>query len=104
MNASGSGEVLRDRLRDARGGGRWMVVVAHPDDEAFGCGSLIAHAASGGADVTVLCATRGEAGEPSPAMGPAIDLGATRAGELLDAVRVLGGRNVELLDGPRLRR
>ena len=42
-------------------GDRWLVVVAHPDDESFGCGSLIARAAACGAHVTIVCATRGEA-------------------------------------------
>ncbi|WP_209305238.1 hypothetical protein, partial [Blastococcus sp. CT_GayMR20] len=28
----------RDRLRDVRPGDRWLVAVAHPDDETFGCG------------------------------------------------------------------
>jgi N-acetyl-1-D-myo-inositol-2-amino-2-deoxy-alpha-D-glucopyranoside deacetylase len=84
--------------------GRWsgrrlLVVVAHPDDETFGCGSLIADAAQGGADVTVCCATRGEAGE----LAPGCELGAgslaeLRVRELHDAGSLLGARRFELLD------
>ena len=48
---------------------RLLVVVAHPDDEAFGCGSVLAHATRRGLRSTVVCATRGELGEPAP--GPA---------------------------------
>ncbi len=43
-----------------------LVVVAHPDDEAFGCGSVIASASAHGLRTVVACATRGELGEPSP--------------------------------------
>lgn len=78
---------------------RLLVVVAHPDDESFGCGSLIALAAGGGAAVTVCCATRGEAGEPAPGSGVDADaLPAVREQELRDAADLLGASEVVLLD------
>jgi len=39
-----------------------MAVIAHPDDEAYSCAGLLAMAAEGGAVVSVVAATRGEAG------------------------------------------
>ncbi|MFD2094250.1 PIG-L deacetylase family protein [Blastococcus deserti] len=87
---------VRDRLLDVRPGDRWLVAVAHPDDESFGCGSTIAHAAARGAEVTVACATRGEAGEPAPG-SPDGDLGTVREGELRRAAARLGVGRVELL-------
>lgn len=78
---------------------RLLVVVAHPDDEAFGCGSVLADAARHGADVTVACATRGELGEPEPGSGlTRADLPAARERELRDACALLGVARVELLD------
>ena len=38
-----------------------LAVVAHPDDESFGLGALLARAAAAGARVGVLCLTHGEA-------------------------------------------
>jgi N-acetyl-1-D-myo-inositol-2-amino-2-deoxy-alpha-D-glucopyranoside deacetylase len=83
----------------AEPGGHVAVVVAHPDDESFGCGSLIASAAAAGATVTVICATRGERGErvPDPDTD-AIPLGELRERELRAAAAVLGARAIELLD------
>lgn len=82
----------------AGAGEHLVVVVAHPDDETFGCGSLIAQSTAAGARVTVLCATRGGAGERVP--DPITDcwpLGLVREVELTAAARVLGVEEVALL-------
>lgn len=42
---------------------RLLCVVAHPDDETFGAGGILIHAAAIGAEVYVACATRGDVGE-----------------------------------------
>ena len=80
-----------------------LLTVAHPDDEAFGCGSVLAHAAASGVEATVVCATRGELGEPAPGSGlePDVDpveLGRVREAELRDACALLGVARVEVLD------
>lgn len=84
-------------LHEVRPGDRWLVVVAHPDDESFGCGSVIARAALLGAEVTVACATRGEAGKPPADLPDFGDLGAVREAELHRASARLGAARVELL-------
>jgi LmbE family N-acetylglucosaminyl deacetylase len=63
---------------------RLQVVVAHPDDETFSCGSLLLHAVAAGATTAVCCATRGKAG------GAGADLGAVRERELRQAAAILG--------------
>jgi LmbE family N-acetylglucosaminyl deacetylase len=77
---------------------RMLVVVAHPDDETFGMGSVIAHEAARGVQVVVCCATRGEAGEAPDWLADGEDLGAVRAAELRDAAVALGASRVILLD------
>ena len=42
---------------------RLRAIFAHPDDEAFGCGGLMAALTDQGIPVTLVSATRGEAGE-----------------------------------------
>jgi LmbE family N-acetylglucosaminyl deacetylase len=74
---------------------RLQVVVAHPDDETFGCGSVLLHAAAAGATTGVVCATRGEAGDGSGAGPP---LGAVREKELREAATVLGVGQIDLLE------
>jgi LmbE family N-acetylglucosaminyl deacetylase len=76
-----------------------LVVVAHPDDETFGTGSVIANAAAQGVDVTVCCATRGEAGEDtSGTTRSPEELAVVREAELRGAAEILGAREVILLD------
>lgn len=70
---------------------RMLVVVAHPDDETFGCGSLLAYAAASGVTTVVACATRGEAGSPTAGRGlEDADMAVVREGELHEAAGVLG--------------
>jgi len=82
----------------ADGPPRLMVVVAHPDDETFGCGSLLLHAAAAGATTAVCCATRGEAGAPAPGSGVTQEeLPAVREQELRAAAGLLHVSRVDLL-------
>jgi LmbE family N-acetylglucosaminyl deacetylase len=78
-----------------------LVTVAHPDDEAFGCGSLLAHADAAGLDISIVCATRGELGEPAPGAYAHVptpeELGAAREAELREAAELLGVGRVEVL-------
>jgi LmbE family N-acetylglucosaminyl deacetylase len=71
-------------------------VVAHPDDETFGLGALLANLASEGREVRVLCFTHGEAST----IGATDGLGDIRGRELFDAAQVLGVAHVTLLDLP----
>jgi LmbE family N-acetylglucosaminyl deacetylase len=77
---------------------RLLVVVAHPDDESFGCGSLLAYASAAGVHTTVCCATRGEAGDNNQTLAEASTLGELRERELHDAAHVLGVSDVRVLD------
>src|SRR5262245_49098940 len=45
---------------------RLLICYAHPDDESFGLGSLIAKYVAEGVEVSLICATNGDAGTVSP--------------------------------------
>lgn len=76
---------------------RLLVVVAHPDDESFGCGSLLARVQAHEVRTTVCCATRGEAGT-SELADDRPTLAAIREQELHRAADLLGVERVVLLD------
>lgn len=73
------------------------MVIAHPDDEAFGLGAVIDRLVVGGAGVHILCYTHGGA---STVNETGADLSAARARELRDASAELGAASVTLLDYP----
>lgn len=72
-----------------------LAVVAHPDDESFGLGALLAKLVTAGCPVGVLCLTHGEA---STLHGVAGDLQVIRQAELAEAARRLGIDWVRLHD------
>jgi len=76
-----------------------MVVLAHPDDEAFGIGGSLAKYAAEGCDVYLVCATRGEAGQiAEPGLATPANLPAVREQELRCACEVLGIHPPRFLD------
>ncbi len=75
-----------------------LVALAHPDDETFGVGGVMARAVDEGHRVVIVCATRGEAGEiADPSLATPATLGAVREGELRSAARALGVTDVRFL-------
>jgi LmbE family N-acetylglucosaminyl deacetylase len=74
-----------------------LAVCAHPDDESFGLGAVLAAFADAGSSTAVLCFTHGE----TSALGSnTSELGRIRAAELADAATELGIHRVELFDYP----
>jgi LmbE family N-acetylglucosaminyl deacetylase len=80
---------------------RVLAVFAHPDDESVLAGGILAAAAAAGADVTVVCATRGESGPLASGIDATPEtLAEVREAELRAACAVLGVRTVECLGLP----
>ena len=76
-----------------------LAVLAHPDDESFGMGGTLALYASRGADVYLVCATRGEVGEVAPEMLKGFNsVAELRESELRCAAGFLGLKDVFFLD------
>lgn len=69
---------------------RLVVVSPHPDDEALGCGGLIATARAIGLPVRVVSVTDGEACYPDSPVWPAQRLRTVRRQELECALAILG--------------
>jgi N-acetylglucosamine malate deacetylase 2 len=74
-----------------------LAVVAHPDDETFGLGAVIAQMTASGTAVHLLCFTRGEASTVNLTRA---DLAREREAELRQASAELAVSTVTLLDYP----
>jgi LmbE family N-acetylglucosaminyl deacetylase len=70
--------------------GTILGIWAHPDDEAYLSGGLMAMARDAGARVVCVTATRGELGTPDPQRWPPDRLAAERAAELARCLAILG--------------
>ena len=77
--------------------GGLAAVLAHPDDESFGCAGALALAHAAGKTTRLLVATRGEAGTADGI--PDASFGDTREAELICAARTIGLDEVSILDG-----
>jgi LmbE family N-acetylglucosaminyl deacetylase len=73
-------------------------VWAHPDDEAYLSGGLMALARDNGQRVVCVTATRGERGTPDPAVWPPDRLAAERTRELARCLSILGVHEHRWLD------
>jgi LmbE family N-acetylglucosaminyl deacetylase len=70
--------------------GTILGVWAHPDDEAYLSGGLMAMARDVGSRVVCVTATRGELGTPDPDTWPPQRLAVERTGELARCLEILG--------------
>lgn len=76
-----------------------MAVFAHPDDEAFGIGGTLSRYAAEGANVYLVTATRGEAGQiAEPDLATDANLPFVRERELRCACQVYGIQEPRFLD------
>ena len=77
-------------MNDALALGTVLAVWAHPDDEAYLAGGLLAALRDAGNRVVCVTATRGEAADPGAGAAQRRELAAVRTSELEAALRVLG--------------
>jgi LmbE family N-acetylglucosaminyl deacetylase len=87
-------------IADIRELGTIMSVWAHPDDEAYLCGGIMAKATAAGSRVVCVTATRGELGVTDPVRWPPEQLAAIREAEMAECMRLLGVREHHWLGYP----
>jgi LmbE family N-acetylglucosaminyl deacetylase len=78
--------------------GSILGVWAHPDDEVYLSGGLMAAAVRAGRHVTVVTATSGQSGTSDPATWPPEKLGPFRQQEMAEAMTALGVTDIRWLD------
>src|SRR5215472_6587454 len=83
MRRSPSRSCMRDRLRV-------LGVFPHPDDESYSCAGTLAALAASGAEVHILSATDGGAGQDLAGSGA--EIGHTRASELACSCAAIGAQ------------
>lgn len=80
-------------------GRKILVALAHPDDESFGMGGTLAYYAKHGAEIHLICATRGEAGTVSAEfLSEGQNISELRERELRCAAATLGLTQVDFLE------
>ena len=77
-------------MSDIRELGTILSIWAHPDDEAYLCGGVMAMAAAAKSRVVCVTATRGELGVTDATRWPPEQLPAIREAELAECLRILG--------------
>ena len=70
--------------------GTILSIWAHPDDEAYLCGGIMAMATAAGSRVVCVTASRGELGVTDPTRWPPEQLPAIREAELAACLKILG--------------
>ncbi len=85
-------------ITDVRELGTIVGVFAHPDDEAYLCGGIMAMAIDAGSRVVCVTATRGELGVTDPVRWPPEQLSAIREAEMAECLAILGVREHRWLD------
>lgn len=73
--------------------GTILGVFAHPDDETFICGGLLAAAVNNGQKVACITATKGEEGVQDKGRWPKSDLANIRRTEMEESLKILGINN-----------
>ncbi len=94
-------EMTTQKMSETTGyqGKKILAVLAHPDDETFGMGGTLAYYAHLGAQVDLICTTRGESGDVQPQYLEGYDsIADLRVAELKCAASILGIHEVVLLN------
>jgi LmbE family N-acetylglucosaminyl deacetylase len=80
---------------------RILIIMAHPDDETFSVGGTIAKYVKAGSEVSLLCATRGEAGASGGRSVKTGELAEIRTTELEASSKVLGISEIKFLENQK---